>query len=295
MKRSKAVYWTMGVGGAVAFIPALIGGIWGWFCAHPPRLAPPRERYPDHWGVPFEEVTLETPDGLRLAAWYTPSRNGALVLVAHGFANARLAEIHALFARHGYGVLSWDFRAHGASEGTTYSAGYYETVDVETALDYALARDGVRAVGLWGASMGGIAGLRAAVRRPQIEALVLDSVPSTLEGTFDNLVPLAVLRPTFRVVAEWQAGIRITEIRPVDRIASLTDRAILVVHGDADRMIPPDSGQRLFQAAGTHCALWVVPGAGHTEAYERKPAAYEARVIGFLNDALQTDPLAADR
>ena len=48
---------------------------------------------------------------------------------------------------HGYGVLAWDFRAHGASGGDTCSLGYYEQLDAEAALDYALAQPGVKHIG----------------------------------------------------------------------------------------------------------------------------------------------------
>jgi pimeloyl-ACP methyl ester carboxylesterase len=273
----------------ISLMPALVGGLWGWLSAHPLRLAPSRDQYPDQWGVPFEEVTLQTPDGLRLAAWYTPPSNGALILVAHGFANARLGEMHALFARHGYGALSWDFRAHGESEGKVCSVGYHETIDMEAALDYALAQPGVERIGLWGGSMGGIAGLRVAVWRPEIQVFVLDSVPSTLEEAFQTLVRPAVLRPSFRVVAEGQAGMSMAAIRPVDRITELGGRPILVIQGGTDRMIPLDSAERLCEAAGESCTLWVVPEAGHMEAHEYEPAVYEARVIGFLEDTLQSE------
>jgi len=89
--------------------------------------------------IQYESVELTSEDGLKLAGWYTPPKNGTVILVAHGHAAARPEDIYALFASHGYGVLAWDFRAHGDSEGDFTSLGYYEVLDVKAALDYALA------------------------------------------------------------------------------------------------------------------------------------------------------------
>ena len=50
-----------------------------------------------------EDVSLHTRDGLRLAAWYVPSRNGAAVVVVHGGGGTRNgSERHArMLARAG--------------------------------------------------------------------------------------------------------------------------------------------------------------------------------------------------
>ena len=105
---------------------------------HPLRSRPASYENPERVGIPYQDVTLRTQDGLGLSAWYTPAENGAVILVAHGLGGYRSVDMHALFARHGYGVLSWDFRAHGESEGELSTLGYHEALDVEAALDFAL-------------------------------------------------------------------------------------------------------------------------------------------------------------
>ena len=88
-------------------------------------------------------MELVTEDNVRLSAWYTPPQNGALILVAHGYGDKRTEHYYTLFASHGYGVIAWDFRAHGTSEGNFSSLGYYEVLDARAALDFALAQPGV--------------------------------------------------------------------------------------------------------------------------------------------------------
>jgi dipeptidyl aminopeptidase/acylaminoacyl peptidase len=275
----------MGMVVVVALAPAGIGALWGWLVVHPSLFPRPVTETPGDWGVPYQDVTLKTADGLTLAAWYTPSTNGATILVAHGYGRARLVDMHALFARNGYGVLSWDFRAHGDSEGQLCTFGYQEIQDVEAALEYALAQPGVDWVGIWGGSLGGIAAIKTAVHRPEIRAIIVDGVSPALERTLQEGPVPALIRPFLRAVAEREMGIRVRQLRPVDEIGGINPRPVLIIHGTADSKIPDDSGQRLFDAAGEPRALWLVDGSDHLEARLDQPEVYERRVVAFLEAA----------
>ena len=158
-------------------------------------------------GIEFQEVELVTEDNVRLSAWYTPPKNGAVILVAHGYGDKRMEDIYALFASHGYGVIAWDFRAHGESAGEFCSLGYYEILDAKAALDFALAQPGVEHIGAWGGSMGAVTMIRAAARYPEIEALVADSPYATLEDEMDLRVPFPLMRPLIRFFAERESGV----------------------------------------------------------------------------------------
>ena len=80
-----------------------------------------REPIDGNFAVPHEDVSFETDDGLTLRGWYAPSRNGAAVVLVHGLGGSRLGpRKHArLLAEHGYGVLLYDGRGRGESEGDT--------------------------------------------------------------------------------------------------------------------------------------------------------------------------------
>jgi len=267
----------------VTVCPAMVGLAWGWIGVHPYRLTRPADEHPGKWSVPFQDITLQTADGLRLSAWYTPTENKIVILVGHGYANTRSAEMHVLFSRHGYGVLSWDFRAHGESEGETCTLGYHEALDVEAALDFALAQPEVDRVGIWGGSMGGIAALRAAVRRPEIEAIAIDSVPTSVADTVQITVRPAFLRQFVCHAAKWGTGLDPESLRPVDEIGRLNPRPLFIIQGTADQLIPVDSAQRLYDAAGEPRTLWIEPGVRHLEMYQDRPAEYERRVIQFFD------------
>src|SRR4051812_6684327 len=95
--------------------------------AHKPRQAigaPP--------GPAYRDVAFRAADGLRIAGWYRPSRNGAAVLLVHGGGGDREGVVrHArMLARHGYGVLLYDARGRGESEGAPNGYGWGWAKDV---------------------------------------------------------------------------------------------------------------------------------------------------------------------
>src|SRR5215207_8811392 len=201
-------------------------------------------------GIESQEVVLVTEDNVRISAWYTPPRNGAVILVAHGYGDKRSEDFHALFATHGYGVVAWDFRAHGESGGEFSSLGYYETLDARAALEFALAQPGVEHVGAWGGSMGAVTMIRAAAQYPGIEALVADSPFAALEEEMNLQVPFPLMRSLIRFFAERESGVQVTSVRPLDDIARISPRPVFLIQGLGDGMVPLDSAQRLYDAAG---------------------------------------------
>lgn len=253
---------------------------------HPPRLIRPAEETPALFGIAYQEITLHTSDGLQLAAWYTPSPNGAVILVGHGIAGGRSATMHALFARHGYGVVSWDFRAHGASEGELCTVGYNEVLDVEAALQFARTQPDVQHIGIWGGSMGAVTAIRAAARHPDLEAVVADSAFTSLTEELNTIVYFPPLRPLIRFFAEREAGVRLAQVSPVDDIKSISPRPIFLIQGGADTIVPPHAAERLYTAAGEPRSLWLAPGAAHLAASTVYPDEYERRVCEFFDAAL---------
>ena len=253
---------------------------------HPQRKLSSANKTPDDYGIDYEDIRLLTVDGIELAAWYTPPANGALILVAHGHSDRRSLDQYVLYARNGYGVLAWDFRAHGESSGELSTMGYHEALDVEVALEYGLKQVSVEHIGAWGGSMGGAAVLELASRRFEIEAVVVDSTFPTLEDELRWIVSNNVFLPFIRFFAEKEAGVDLEMLRPVDRIGEISPRPVMIIQGEADDLIPADSAQRLYDASGDPRYLWTEAGVGHVGMYSVHPVRYEDRVIGFFDEYL---------
>jgi fermentation-respiration switch protein FrsA (DUF1100 family) len=209
-----------------------------------------------------------------------------VILLAHGYGFHRIEDMYALFASHGYGVMAWDFRAHGTSEGDFCSLGYYETLDAKAALDFVLTQPGVEHIGGWGGSMGAVTMIRATARYPEIEALVADSPFVTLKDEFDLRVPFPVFRPLIRFFAERESGIKLEQVSPLDDISNISPRPVFLIQGMSDGMVPLDSAHRLYDAAGEPRQLWTEPGVSHLNMFYSLEAEYTERVIGFFDTYL---------
>ncbi len=123
-------------------------------------------------GRPYEQVTIRTADGVRLAAFYLPSRNGA-ALISAPTRQGKLAHARML-ARHGYGVLLLDLRGYDGSDGDVNLFGWGGARDVDAAVAWLARRPDVRGgrIGGIGFSVGGEVMLEAAAGNPALRAVV---------------------------------------------------------------------------------------------------------------------------
>lgn len=262
--------------------------------SHPPEVRRPMTATPADYGLPYEDVTVMTADGLHLVGWYLPSHNRAAVIVLHGFRGDRtdLLPTGVLLHRHGYGVLLASFRAHDRSEGELITLGKNHLEDIAAWHQYLLARREVdpARVGLLGESLGGALAIQYAAHNPNIHALVLDSVMASFDDALDIAVHNHTILPSFPVSslltfwAERETGVDSVQIDPLAWISQISPRPVLILQGGADNRIPLESGQTLFLAAGEPKELWYEPEATH-HGFDEEPfcAKFEQRVVGFFD------------
>lgn len=253
---------------------------------HPMRIVPSGDWLREN-NIPYQEIELTAADGIKLAAWYTPSQNGRVILLAHGYSGHRPEDIHVMFAQNGYGVLAWDFRAHGASDGDISTLGYYEQLDVEAALEYALAQPDVKHVGAWGGSMGAATMLLSAAKHPEIEAVISDSAFPSLEEIMKLNTPFKIMQPFVLSFGSFFSGAEIDQVRPVNEIGKISPRAVFIIDGWDGAAIAMNSPYRLYDAADEPKLLWAEDGVPHLGTYGHAPQEYEKRVIEFLDQYLK--------
>jgi fermentation-respiration switch protein FrsA (DUF1100 family) len=238
-------------------------------------------------------VTFSSSDGLTLRGWYLPSQNGAAIIVGHGFGGYRALEPAELLARNGYGVLTFDWRAHGESDGDLCTFGYHEARDVAGALAWLQTQPDIDPgrIGMLGESMGAVAAIRAAAKLTGLRAIVADSpYPSSEEGVKNvwrsTGLPDFPFVPLQITLGEWQTGLRLDALQPLEDVAAISPRPILILAGGRDPVTGADAGQRFYAAAGAPKELWFEPELGHLGFSSARPAEYERRVIGFFDAAL---------
>lgn len=252
---------------------------------HPPRRIPPGTTLREE-NISFQQIDLYTEDGIRLTAWYTPPKNGAVILLAHGYGDNRPEWIHALLAKRDYGVLAWDFRAHGESDGNISTLSYQEVLDVKAALDFVVSQPDVKHIGGWGGSMGGATMIRAAAHFPQIEAVISDSSFSSLNQQIDFLAPYPVINSIARLLLQIQLQTDLERISPTSVIHLISPRPVYIIHGGNDSLAPVESAQVLYSAALEPKSLWVEENAIHLGIHLDNPARYQRRIVRFFDEWL---------
>jgi hypothetical protein len=240
------------------------------------------------FAVPHENVALHAADGIRLAAWYVPSRNGAAIVLVHGGGGDRDGlKLHAtMLARHGYGVLLYDERGRGESGGRSNGFGWDWPADVRASVDF-LERRGVRHVGVLGLSTGAEVAITAAAEDSRVAAVVADGVEARTLDDFahlhgaDRITSLpywAVATAAVRIIRHTKPPPPLDEVVP--RIAP---RPLLLVQSNdaAEKSIAPVWAH----IDGRSGVLWHVD-APHTKGLALHPRTYEQRVVRVFDRAL---------
>jgi uncharacterized protein len=274
-------------GGLVAFgLVAMVG--LGYVTVHTARAVVPEDRL----GVAHEDVKFTTSDGLELEGWYIPSRNGAAVISFPG-RNGPQRQARML-ARHGYGVLLFDRRGEGRSEGRPNSWGWGGDEDVKAAIAYLQRRPDVDPdrIGGIGLSVGGEMMLETAAETDELAAVVSEGAGSrTLSEDMEREEGAGVdkvLGPVLSGVKTASISVFSSTAPPAslkDLVGRISPRPVMFIaapnspHGE-------DLNRVYHRAAGQPKTLWEIPESGHTGGIEARPQEYERRVVGFFDEAL---------
>jgi dipeptidyl aminopeptidase/acylaminoacyl peptidase len=234
-----------------------------------------------------EDVSFPTKDGLVLRGWFRPGKNRDAIAFVHGLGSNRVAflgEGEAL-SRHGHGVLLYDSRASGESDGHLATFGDRERLDVEGALDFLASRPDVdkSKLGLFGCSVGGTTVALVSAADPRVRAVVLG--PTWL--SLDAELHANDRRGSITLVLFRLAGVDVDALRPVDIVHEIAPRPLFMISGSEDDDTPPRVMEAL-QAAAPGSDRWVVPGAGHCRYIEASPVDYLRRLNDFFDRSLGT-------
>ncbi len=264
---------------------------------HPPRLAP--EPRPEAFGLAYENVSFETDDDVTLQGWFIPpggpERAALIVNPGHGDHRGQAITATAMLANHGYGVLTFDWRAVGESGGEFATVGLDEAEDVAAAVDWLAARPDVdpARIGALSRSAGAAAVIRAAADDPRLAAVVAETTFSSLQDMMNTGVeaktglPAFPFAPLIVYFSERETGREIAQNRPVDVIGRIAPRPVLIIRGGQDIWVPADNADKLFAAAGEPKELWDAPNAEHAVVQDAYPAEYERRIAGFFDRYLK--------
>jgi hypothetical protein len=198
-----------------------------------------------------QEITLHTADGETIITWHVPPRGDKpVVIYFHGNGGSlRLrAERFARLSADGVGLLAVSYRGYGGSTGHPTEAGLIE--DARAAFAYAAQR--YPRIAVWGESLGSGVALALAAEKP-VDRVILESpYTSTVDiaAAVYWFMPVRLLmRDTFR------SDLRIAQVKA----------PVLILHGDADGIIPIVHGERLFAMAPGKKQMVRFPKGSHND------------------------------
>ncbi len=225
--------------------------------------------------MPYESVTVQSEDGLKLFGKYYHCKDGApLQIMFHGY-RTPLAERDfeggmQIAKTLGHNILLVDQRGHGKSQGHVTTFGIRERKDCLVWIRYANQRFGEDTrILLFGISMGAATVLMAS-------GLLLPSNVSGIVADCGYTSPEAIIRfvirdmglpeGTYGIVklgAKLFAKLDISEAVSAKEAMKTCQIPVLFIHGEGDTYVPWDMSRENYAQCSCEKYFFTVPGAGH--------------------------------
>ena len=258
-------------------------------------IADPNLKAPPAPNFPVEDWTLESFDGLKLhAKKFSPAENtNRWAILIHGYGrDGTFAYDYAdEYLKRGWNVLVPDLRAAGQSEGEFITMGALESRDIfDWSKKISDANPDAKII-LHGVSMGAATTLLAAALEPKnLVAVVEDCGYTSAYEMFTAQVkklfslPEYPVMPCANLVCKLKTGVKISDAAPINVVDKIKV-PVLFIHGDADKLVPFEMMEKLFDSCISTKEKFIVHGAGHADCKSTNPTAYFDKVFAFLEVA----------
>ncbi len=276
---------------AVLVTVALVGA---YVVSHPPRLT---AAVALGRGLPieaeevfgrYERLDVTAADGVRIDVWLLRGGRaaGPAVFLLHGWGDSRygLLEAGRLLAPHVSRIAVYDQRAHGESLHRRATGGAAEADDLRRVIEAIRPHLDHRPLLLVGHSMGGVLAIG--------QAAALGAAGVIADSPY--LDPIDVMKrmmrlmrvPAFAILPMMLAWMRLLGGRRdtaphTDELAARLTVPLLVLHGEADRVVPVAHARQIADAA-PHGRLVTIAGADHLAGAATDPSAYGLAVEQFI-------------
>ena len=296
MTRSRK--WALAASGAVsaAVLLCFAGGV--VLCESALRV--PKNLPPPPGFTRWRAVQITARDGAVLKAWLVSPEidNGNCIITLHGIGDSRVgtAALARLFVDNRYKVLMPDSRGHGESGGEIVTYGLLESRDIQNWVDWLIATERPRNIFAMGESFGAAVLLQSLSVEPRFRGVVAEcsfaSFKAIAECRVAQRLPVApplayaVAGPTVWsgfLYARWKYGLDFRAASP-QAAAATTSTPVLLIHGLDDQNTPPLHSQIIALKNPSKIDLWLVPGAGHTGAFQAAPEQFRSRVLRWLSN-----------
>jgi len=248
----------------------------------------------DFGAASYDDVSIDSEDGITLSGWYIPPQNdaGSVVILLHGAHGNRLGT--SWFAQRlieaGYGVMMYDQRALGESTGDTLSFGWLDWTDLLAVLDFVRKQENVdpNRIGVVGLSLGGHIALNMLNHDASVQAVWIDGLEA--QGMVDFPVRQDIgeefatfMNSLILKMIEFQLG-RNAE-PPFSEILPQIDTPLTLVAGGLNDF--ENRVNQQYRAVVTeNTEIWIIPNAPHVGGFLVIPDEYTERMLAFFKTHL---------
>ena len=226
---------------------------------------------PTDVGIDYQDVSIETTDGVTLHGWFITGQSPQVLLFFHGNAGNISHRLDSIvqFQDLGLSVLIIDYRGYGQSEGRTTEKGIYR--DADAAWRYLIESRGVAAndIVIFGRSLGASVASRLAIQHQPL-ALILESSFTSVPDIAQDLYPWLPVRWLSRLSHATRDHVRDVHC------------PVLVVHSRDDEIIPFHHSETIFASANEPRTLLAIRGT-HNDAFLRDERNYIEGLRAFLS------------
>jgi dipeptidyl aminopeptidase/acylaminoacyl peptidase len=234
-----------------------------------------------------KEIRLKA-DGLELAGeLHIPSKDkiNPALCICHGIPVAPpdptdkgYTLLAQRFCHAGFTTLIFNFRGTGRSEGNLDILGWSR--DLQAALDFLYNQKEVDKVRfcLLGFSGGAAVSVYTAAHDPRVSLVATCACPADFRSLTQRETTLDAIQQFRQIgairdkdfpssIEEWERSFE--TITPINWIDKISPRLLLLVHGDADELIPLEHAYRLYEKAKEPKELKILSGASHKMRLEK--------------------------
>jgi hypothetical protein len=231
------------------------------------------ELYPGQFGLDYEDIHFPSNHRLKLHGWFLPGGPPNRTLIYfHGNAGNVGDRLDQLKLLHGIGmnIFIFDYRGYGISEGELSFDGV--TDDSVAAYHYVLSRDDVdpNHIILYGESLGAAMAVHVALQEKHTGLI--------LESPFTSIIDMRSYAYPFL-----PQGLAPDIYRSIDLIRHIHE-PLLILHGDADTVVPFAMGKSLYEEAPPPKRFVPFAGAGHAELHVVATEKYLQAIETFLSE-----------
>ena len=212
---------------------------------------------PDAAGILYEDIYLDTADGLKLHGWKLHAEKGSVdqktagsILFFHGNGDNVSTQLPNTFwlAKEGYDLYVFDYRGYGLSQG---EAELDATInDMELMIAYVVNQlpENEKLI-VMGHSLGASMAIYSVAHSnylARIEALISIEAFSDYHDVTQDVLSTSWLFWLF----QWPLSFTVdNSYRPLDSIELISPVPVLIIHSESDEMIEMYHAERLYEAA----------------------------------------------